>query len=40
VVTDGQTQKASLRRTMEMLNHLPIVGTVLNGERATGKAGN
>ena len=40
VVTDGQTQKTALRRTMEMLGELPIVGTVLNGERAAGKPRN
>ena len=40
VVTDGQTQKTALRRTMEMLGELPIVDTMLNGERAAGKPRN
>ena len=40
VVTDGQTQKAALRRSMELLSELPIVGTVLNGERAVSKTSN
>jgi protein-tyrosine kinase len=33
VVGDGTTQRAEVKRTLELLKDLPILGTVLNGSR-------
>jgi protein-tyrosine kinase len=33
VVGDGKTQRSDLTRTLELLQDLPIIGTVLNGSR-------
>jgi Mrp family chromosome partitioning ATPase len=35
VVGEGRTQRDDLRRTMELLRDLPIIGSVLNGSRET-----
>jgi Mrp family chromosome partitioning ATPase len=33
VVGEGSTQRADVKRTLELLKDLPILGTVLNGAR-------